>query len=272
MNRQNGSENDPLIRRIENSIRSGRISHAYLLEGPAAVDKPAFARDFAKAILCPDGRGDGCGRCPLCSKIDHDNHEDLIYVRRQASKQTIGIDQIRGMQEQVRIKPNGERYIVIIEESGSMTEPAQNCLLKTLEEPPGGAILFLLTDNAEQLLPTIRSRCVGVRIEGSAETENEEMYRRAEELLQRLLSGSPFYMMKTQVSDLQRDREGAAELIDCMEQCCRQRILSRDEKGIPSSPEVIGRYVEGLETARRQLQRGMTPGYVLKRMLLINGG
>ena len=98
------------------------------------------------------------------------------------------------------------------------------------------------------------------------------MSRRAEEILDLLLSGSPFYQIRVRVNGLQRDRAGALELIDCMERQCRRRIVSRDDRGIPASPERIRRIVDGLEEARTLLEKGLTPGYVLKRVLLVNGG
>lgn len=263
-----GSENTPLIGRIEKSVRSGRISHAVLVEGPSFLDKPAFARSLAKGILCSDSRGDNCGRCAICDKIDHDNHEDLVYIRPLPGKQSIGIDQIRMMQEQVAVKPNGERYIVIIEESGMMTEAAQNCLLKTLEEPPGGTVLMLLADNGEHLLPTIRSRCVRYRIEGSRDGTDEKILRTAEDLVDQLLDGSPFYRIRKTLGDGRRDRHQAVMLIDCMEERCRQLILAKNDNGIPYSSIEIGRCVDAMEEARAQLERGMTPAYVMKRMLL----
>lgn len=269
---QIGKENDSLIRRIEESIRNGRISHAYLAEGPAHLDKSAFARSFAKGILCPVDLGENCGRCAICDKIDHDNHEDLIYVRRLQSKQTVGIDLIRQMQSQIAIKPNGERYVVIIEESDLLTEEAQNCLLKTLEEPPGGTVLFLLTDNAEKLLPTIRSRCVRYRIEGSEETADQEMVKLAAELLDQLLQGRPFYQTRKLLGEKRRDKLQALELIDCMEERCRELILSRNDNGVLYSPEEISRCVDALESAREQLVRGLSAPYVLKRFLLTIGG
>ena len=267
-----GTENDPLTRRIEKSIAEGRISHAYIIEGPAYLDKPAFARDFSKGILCPERRGDNCGRCAVCDKIDHDNHEDLIYVQRQKGKQSLGIDPIKQMQKQISIKPNGLRYIVIIEEADLMTEDAQNCLLKTLEEPPGGAVLILLSENTESLLPTIRSRCIKYLLEGSGETRDEEVSRRGSEVIGQLLDGVPFYRLRKAMGEISRDRQDAAALIDCMQERCQVLILSRDENGVPYSAEEIGKCVEALEDARRQLAQGLTPAYVLKRFLLSVGG
>ncbi len=268
MNFQIDRENAPLIRRLENSIKSERVSHAYLIEGPSFIDKPAFAESFAKGILCPKGLGENCGACPICDKIDHGNHEDLIYVNRQAGRQTIAIRQIREMQAQVSIKPGGERYIVILDESETMTEDAQNCLLKTLEEPPGKTVLLLLTENSQRLLPTIRSRCVKIRLEGEGRAADEQLNEKAEQLLDQFLGRSSYYRMRKTLGDAGKDAQQALSLIDLMERRCRERILSRDENGIPYSSEEVSRCTFGLERAREQISRGMTPGYVLKRFLL----
>lgn len=268
MNFQLDRENDPLILRLENSVKNERVSHAYLIEGPSFTDKPAFARSFAKGILCPKGLGENCGACPICDKIDHGNHEDLIYVSRQSGKQTIAIKQIREMQAQVGIKPGGERYIVIIDESEAMTEDAQNCLLKTLEEPPGKTVLLLLTENSQRLLPTIRSRCVKIRLEGEGQAADEQLAEKAEQLLDQFLGRSGYYRMRKTLGDAGKDARQALDLIDLMERRCRERVLSRDENGVPYSPEEVSRCAFGLEKAREQISRGMTPGYVLKRFLL----
>ena len=264
-------ENESLIRRISSSVESGSVSHAYIVEGPATVDKPAFAKQFAKGILCPRRSGDDCGRCPVCQKIDHDNHEDLIFVSRLKTKASIGIDQIRDMQHQLSIKPNGPRYLVIMDESGLMTEEAQNCLLKTLEEPPGASVVVLLTDNSEALLPTIRSRCIRIRLEGSSIAGDDPMARRAEEILEHVLGRSPFYKTKKALGDV-RDRNQVQELIDHMENRCRQLILSRNDNGVLYSPREISECVDSLEKARTQLRQGLTPGSVMKRFVLRVGG
>ena len=270
------TENDPLIRHIENAVAADAVSHAYIIEGAAHLNKTEIAESFAKGILCPrrgePDCGENCGACPVCDKIDHGNHEDMIYVGRVKGKQTLGIDLIRQMQSQVAVKPNGERYIVIIEESELMTEEAQNCLLKTLEEPPGSSVLMLLTDNSERLLPTIRSRCVRYRIEGDASVSDEKLRQCAEELVEMSLSGAPFYKSRKVLGGLGRDRQQAAELIDCMEEQCRERILSRNDNGVPASPAEISAMIDALEAARMQLSRGLNPGSVLKRFLLTIGG
>ena len=159
---RNHEDNERLIKRLENAVRDNRISHAYIFEGDSCIDKKSFAESFAKGILCSDGRGDNCGRCSICSKIDHGNHEDLIYVGD--GEGTIKDAQIIAMQERLRTKPFGDRNIVIMNGSDTMTQRAQNRLLKTLEEPQGDAVIMLLSENMENLIQTVQSRCVKYKI------------------------------------------------------------------------------------------------------------
>ena len=74
-------EDQKLINRISAAIRSGNVSHAYIIEGDTQTDKERFARDFLKALCCRERPGIGCDVCASCRKIDHDNSEDLYIVR-----------------------------------------------------------------------------------------------------------------------------------------------------------------------------------------------
>lgn len=256
------------IHRMQESVRAGRVSHAYLIEGPSYTDKPAFAREFAKAILCPRRVGDGCGQCAICSKVDHDNHEDLIWIRRMPGKKWIAIQQVEEMQAQIARKPNGPRYIVIIDPGDLLREDSQNRLLKTLEEPPGETVILILSENAQRLLPTIRSRCVMCRLEGVPKEADENVTQRAVQLTDQILDGSPYYLRTQTLGKIPKGGGDTAMLIDCMEKHCRELLFSRDEHGIPASPEEIGRLVDGLEKARAEIERGLSVEYALKKLLL----
>ena len=85
MHFQNYDENKNLIDRLDNIIENDIVSHAYIFEGPGYVDKKSFADSFIKGILCPVNDGENCGRCGICSKIDHGNHEDVIDIEASGS-------------------------------------------------------------------------------------------------------------------------------------------------------------------------------------------
>ena len=125
-----------------NSINKGKINHAYMFEGIEGIGKETFAYDWAKILL----------------ETPHlENAPDCIRVKPEGN--SIKIAQIRNLQSDIVIKPHKKYKIYIIDEAEKMTLEAQNALLKTLEEPPEYAIIILVTNNKEGLLPTIRSRC-----------------------------------------------------------------------------------------------------------------
>ena len=144
-----GRENSRLKERLERIIREKRISHAYLFEGPSDIDKETFARGFIKGVLCPKNLGENCGACSLCDKIDHGNHEDITYFRKDGM--SVKDAAIASLQEKIKVRPIGERNIMVICDSDTMTSRAQNRILKTLEEPSPGTVIMLLSENSEKI-------------------------------------------------------------------------------------------------------------------------
>lgn len=149
--------NDSLKLRL--SAAGDRLSHCYILEGPAGSGKKTLARLIAAAMECTAPGEKPCGTCPACRKALKGEHPDIITV--DSDKATVPIAEIRAMQADAYIKPNeGRRKVYIIPRARDMQGPAQNALLKLLEEPPAYCAFLLLTDTAEKLLPTVRSRAV----------------------------------------------------------------------------------------------------------------
>ena len=149
-----------IIEQLQRTVASGRIAGAYLFVGPAGVGKETVARYFAQLIICQQEAQPPivCGTCLACRKVDSGNHPDLQFIRPEGSLLKIG--QIRELQRQVIYAPlEASRKIYILTDVDRMNIEAENCLLKTLEEPPAASVLILLTSNAQALLPTTRSRC-----------------------------------------------------------------------------------------------------------------
>lgn len=147
---------------IKNSFLRGRAAHAYIIEGPAGVGKRTLARLAAALFVCRDKMG--CLKCPACLRALNGRHTDVhIY----SSAKRISVEDMRGLIETAAMKPYEADYgVYIVENAHTATAEAQNCLLKTLEEPAGSSIFILLAENAGQLLPTVRSRCRLVRLPG----------------------------------------------------------------------------------------------------------
>ena len=155
---------------LNQSIDEKHVSHSYLFVGIDGIGKTLFAREFAKKILCLNGKGDSC---ESCIKWDSNNHPDFLQIEPESN--TIKIEQIRNMQEEISVKPiASNKKVFLIVNSDCMTKEAQNCLLKTLEEPPEYATIILTTSNESKLLNTIKSRCMKIPFQKIEENELEE--------------------------------------------------------------------------------------------------
>ena len=145
---------------LQNAIRMGKVSHAYIIQGEAGSGKKLLADTFAITLQCEEGGIEPCGHCQSCKQAVSGNHPDIRRVTHE--KATIGVDDIRlQLNNDILVKPYSRPYkVYIIEEAEKMTEQAQNAMLKTIEEPPEYAVIILLTVNAKLLLPTILSRCI----------------------------------------------------------------------------------------------------------------
>lgn len=147
---------------LQDSLRAGKLSHAYSFEGLAGMGKLTLAKVFAAAILCHRQEAEACGECLSCRKLLSGNHPDFTLVSPE--KSSLGVDEIRNLQEQVIIKPiESHRKVYIIDQADKMTTQAQNCLLKTLEEPPSYVTLILCVSNSNTILKTIQSRCTRIK-------------------------------------------------------------------------------------------------------------
>lgn len=165
-----------VIRNIRNAIKNNRVAHAYLFCGPDGVGKSITASIFASALNCREGGDDPCGRCPSCLKARDGNHPDIIHVKTQ--KAIIHVDEIRELQKDMIKKPYEKGVkVYIIHDSEKMNDEAQNCLLKTLEEPPSHVIIILLSLSQYSLLNTIVSRCQVMKFSRAPESEIERYLR-----------------------------------------------------------------------------------------------
>lgn len=160
------------FKQFQTSLARGRLGSSFLLVGPEGVGKRTFAQYLAAALLCeqsPESELRACGHCPSCLQVAAESHPDYYYVSKPADKSTIPIELLIGdkqhrMQEGlcawIAMTPaRGRRKIAVIDDADLLGPEAANCLLKTLEEPPRGSLLFLIGTSVHRQLPTIRSRC-----------------------------------------------------------------------------------------------------------------
>ena len=156
--------NDRLKQNLTRSLAKGHVSHFYLISGPEGSGKHTLARLLGAAILCQGG-DKPCGRCTPCRKVMDGSHPDFITVDDPEKKQ-LPVKLIREACADLYIRPNeGAKKIYLIPRAQDLNPQGQNALLKCMEEPPEYGVFLLLTDNAERLLPTVRSRCVELRLQ-----------------------------------------------------------------------------------------------------------
>ena len=148
--------NERLKENLRMSVGRGRISHFYLISGPAGSGKRTLAKLLSAAILC-QGEGKPCLSCNACRKVMGDSHPDCITIVDPDHK-AVAVDIVRDARADMYVMPNeSDRKVYIFPQE--LRVEGQNALLKILEEPPEYGVFILLTDNPEKLLPTVRSRC-----------------------------------------------------------------------------------------------------------------
>ena len=164
-------EKDPGALRIREAAGRGTLSHALLFTGSG--DRAGLARYAAAAMECTADRGQPCGVCPACRKVGQDIHPDVITVRDPDHK-NIAVDVVRTIRADAYIRPNeGRRKVYLFPDCALLTEQDQNVLLKIVEEGPPYAAFLFCAENPSQVLQTLRSRCVEVKLRPGTEEDGE---------------------------------------------------------------------------------------------------
>ena len=191
-----------ITRTLRNSLKTGRIRHAYLFSGPRGTGKTTTARLLSKAVNCKheDSENRPCNECPNCVAVNENRFLDLIEI--DAATHT-GVDDVRDLRDKIAFTPGEGQYkVYIIDEVHRFTGNAFDALLKTLEEPPDHAIFVLATTEIDKVPATIKSRClqfefrrvalnqVADRLETIVKAEGLKIDRAALELIARQGTGS----------------------------------------------------------------------------------
>ncbi len=144
------------------TVREGRPAHAYLFAGADGIGKKLTALRFTCMVNCDEAVVGERHECRACRKIEQGIHPDVTVV--EPEKGAIRIEKVRRLRDFFRYSPVEGRYrVAIVDDAHRMNRSAQNALLKTLEEPPPGRLLVLVSARPSALLPTVRSRCRTVR-------------------------------------------------------------------------------------------------------------
>lgn len=156
---------DRVKEHLQKAIEYHKVSHAYILAGEQGMGRKTIARAFAMTLLCERSDREPCMECHACKQMLSGSHPDVIWVTHEKPA-SIGVDDIRTqIKDTIAIKPYSSSYkLYLVDEAEKMTVQAQNALLKTIEEPPSYAVVMLITTNQEVFLPTIRSRCIQLKL------------------------------------------------------------------------------------------------------------
>lgn len=161
-----------LWRVLAAALQENRLSHALLLAGPEGVGKRPLARMLASALLCEARQADAtaCGTCRSCALLAAGNHPDLMWLTREydekadKEKRDISMDQLRATIERLGLASHYQQArIVVIDPAEALNVSGVNAVLKTVEEPPPGSYVFLISERPNALAPTLRSRCQRLR-------------------------------------------------------------------------------------------------------------
>lgn len=166
--------NEDVKRYLSQCVRDNTMSQSYLFIGTEGIGKLLMAKQFAKKVLCLENCEKDC-HCKSCQCFEGENHPD--YLVMGGNHETIKVEQIREMTNKIIEQPiQSHKKVYLIDDCDKMTLEAQNCLLKTLEEPPEFAIIILITSNESAILNTIKSRCMTIKFKAIS---NEELKKYA---------------------------------------------------------------------------------------------
>ncbi len=176
--------NDNVKESLIKAVNSNTVSHSYLFTGKSGIGKKIFAKELAKKVMCL-----GKDNCESCIKFNANSNPDFQIIIPDGK--AIKIDQIRNLQSKIVEKPIiSNKKVYIIDNADTMTEESQNCLLKTLEEPPEYAMIILIASNENRILQTIKSRCIIIKFEDLTDRQISNFLHLDNKELVKLCGGS----------------------------------------------------------------------------------
>lgn len=244
-------------RRLESAV--SRMSHAYMISG-RPEERAEAAEYLASAAVCTAAGDRPCGVCSGCRKAREKIHPDIIRVSLLDGKREIIVEQVRQLRADAYIRPNeAMRKVFIIDPAQAMNASAQNAMLKVLEDGPAYLSFLLLTDDVQQLLPTVRSRCETLAlVEETQEAQlDPELSQKAGQLAALLLGQDERALMEFTVGleNSKMDRETLAAFLAAVQDALRPELLRRPKQVLP--------LVERLDEILRAAQFNVGAGHLL---------
>ncbi|TDP50376.1 hypothetical protein [Aminicella lysinilytica] len=255
---------------LASAVKENRVAHAYLIEGDNNVNKMGFAKEFAKALLCREKPGEGCDHCATCRKIDDDNYEDIYMIEPvwndKKTKCSIKTAAVKELLSDLKARPTGgDRNIAIINGGENMVIEAQNKFLKTLEEPNPGTVIMILSENRDNLLPTINSRCITYRLIDFEGSDKNEMVAFAGEIAEMIGNRDFFYDIVKKLDSKIGDSREAEAFLDGLENVFGDMLINGSDT---FGRERISNGVSYIEDSRRELRGNVIYKYSIRNLIL----
>ena len=238
-------ENSTVVRSIRAFARRGALPHALILSGTG--DRTAAARLAAAAMLCTAPGGKPCLQCNQCRKVLQDIHPDVLLVEDNEHKE-LTVDAVREFRKSIYIRPNeGARKVAIFPRGEQLNERDQNVLLKIVEEGPAYVAFLFCVENSASLLPTVRSRCIELKLQMDDDTAAPDM-----ELLQAFAAPGrgKITQFLLQLENRKLNREQLLALLQTSWRACAEALLL--QQGKPEADPVLA---DGAELMRRNLSQ-----------------
>ena len=259
-----------IAKQLTLTVESGKVVHAFAFIGGSAADRAEIGNWLAQYLLCASPEGGPCGSCLSCRKFEHSNHEDFIKIEKQDGRESIVKDQILELIDKLAFKPFGGKYVVIIEDAQQMNAVSQNKLLKTLEEPVSEAVMILLSETADGLLPTVLSRCSCYYLESPKAEDGGKDSEAAKSFAKLIKTGAPFYKKKAEIYDIVSDKENgrsrALAFLDVLEDELRTEAVAN--AGAAENTDRQTNAIRQAELCRKYLKQLHSVAYTMKQMCL----
>jgi DNA polymerase-3 subunit delta' len=234
---------------------AGRLPHALLFTGDAGGGKKALARYTARLLLCESG--DACGVCRHCRRIEAGTHPDVICPERTGKTLIYSINTLRDICTDAVILPNDcDAKIYVFLDCEHIESPAQNAILKLLEEPPDNVYFIFTALSKSVFLPTILSRVTAIAVSGESVAANGEYAGIAAKVTDGLIRNDEYAILAALASIGEKDREKVSDILALVMAIIRDACVIRlnaENGGEDGASAVIGCYAEGAAALSKRL-------------------